>query len=100
MFSIWECVQSIANREQYFVFQEKKGFSGQSDEKRFLVPEPNYFDTPKLLPVPLDEIENCINNQKKELEEEQGKELERLIELVRFWYMVNDLFDFRQNPKR
>ncbi|KAI6176984.1 Telomerase-binding protein EST1A [Aphelenchoides bicaudatus] len=83
LFSIWENIQSVANREEFFVYQEKKGFSGQSDEKRFLVPEPTYFDTPKLLPVPLNEIEDCINNQKKELEEEQGHELAKLIELAK-----------------
>lgn len=85
LFSIWENIQTIAllSDNQYFVYHDKKGFEGHSDEKRFLVTEPDYFDTPELLPVPLDEIENCINNRKKEVEAEQKRELENLIELAK-----------------
>lgn len=84
LFSVWENVQSIAlnANKQCFVYQEKKGFEGFSDESRFLISEPDYFETPQLMPVPLDEIEDCINNRKKELESEQGLELANLIELV------------------
>ena len=85
MFSIWESIQTIAllADDHYFTYQDKKGFEGHSDEKRFLVSEPDYFDTPKLLPVPLDDIEDCIKNRKKEVESEQKRELENLIELAK-----------------
>jgi hypothetical protein len=82
LFANWESVQSIANRGDYFTYQEKKGFIGKSDAMRNMVPEPEYFETPRLLPVPLKEIEDCINNRTKKLEEEQGKELADLIEMV------------------
>lgn len=94
LFSIWENVQSIATHDRYFVYQDKKGFVGESDEKRFLVPEPDYFDTPKLLPVPLNEIEDCIRNITKEIEEEQKRELENLIELVRSLFASEFLCSF------
>jgi hypothetical protein len=71
--------------EQCFVYNPKKGFEGHSDEKRSLVSEPDYFETPKLLPVPLDEIEECVKSRKKEVEAEQSLELSNLIELVSYY---------------
>ncbi|KAI6188145.1 Telomerase-binding protein EST1A-like protein [Aphelenchoides besseyi] len=74
----WKNLHLIANQGEYFTFKDGE-FAGHSDEKRVLVPEPVYVDTPRLLPVSLKEIEDCINNRKKELESEQAQELAELI---------------------
>lgn len=86
LYVLWQSLISIADRDGSYFSRDADGeFCGHSDEMRVLVREPDYVDTPRLLPVPLREIEECINSRRKEkkIEETQARELDELITLVR-----------------
>ena len=85
LYVLWQSIVAIADRGGSYFSRDADGvFCGHSDEKRVLVREPDYVETPRMLPVPLREIEDCINSRRKEkkIEETQAKELEELIKMV------------------
>jgi len=82
LFCIWESLHQIvefAKQGNYFTCTADNVFAGHSDEVRVLVSEREYFDTPRLLPVSLKDIEDCVNNRRKEVDKEQAQELAELI---------------------
>ncbi|CAD5220787.1 unnamed protein product [Bursaphelenchus xylophilus] len=82
LFCLHDSLKKLAGLNDYFTYKNGR-FRGVSDATRVLVPESEYIDLPSMLPVPLNEIIECVNRRRTEVPTEQAKELAELVELAR-----------------
>ncbi|CAD5215174.1 unnamed protein product [Bursaphelenchus okinawaensis] len=77
-----ESISRLATQGEYLKSTDGV-FVGLSDSMRVLNPTPEYVDVPSMLPVPLNEIIECVNRRRTEVPAEQAKELAELVELAK-----------------